>query len=691
MLLSKRTMASPSPENIKPLLIEPAEPLREPSEVVPLAAPRQRSNRWPAAVSLALSSFWVGGAAAYLLGYYGLAGLMTLPLQEKVLAGVLSFLPPVLFLCAAWALARGVAVTHAAETLSAATEKLFATDEFAARNAARLGRAVRHEIDALNAGLDTAFARLRALEGSLEKQVAAVNEAGARVGVQGEAVAARLGQERERIEGITTGLAEAAARAGETVAGRAAQLKTTMESAETALKSAGQSLDTQAEHFRQAVAAVAEAPRNAAMELDTQAKRIESVADAAMARAEFVLGRHERHRTAMIDLLQRLKEDGAAFESALSTQRSGLERAVAIVQSESRKLEQVVNDTDRQIDTAMTAAAARAVRFAELHQQGAEQVRETSETSHKALANLVEALRDAGSGAQSLIAEATSQARSEANALMTEAMAECERLLRVSNEMANEAQSIRQAMAKAAEELERHILNLPLVAQQEAQRVRQMVRNETEEMLDFSARTLSTIQARSESRPPSPAPAPSVVADEPEGDGLLGLAKRLTQRSRKRSAETPDARERESKPWEMSTLLAAAEGKDNEARDLKPGAAAAIGALQAALADQAIDLEAIVVDRQPSDETWRRYLAGERSAFAHRIAEAIDERAVDRIASLYRNDQRFHEAADNYLAEFEVLLSRAREGDGNGLLVSSILGADTGKIYLAVAYALGRL
>jgi hypothetical protein len=630
--------------------------------------------------SLVLAAFWIGAAGAYLWGLLGSNGLAVLDIQQMAVCLALTFVPPFLFIVVAWALVRGQAMAVAADALVEATDRLFSADETASRTAARLGRAVRRELDALNAGLDGAFTRLRALENVLENQIASLDEAGARVDVRGEALAARLTQERERIEGVASTLADAAARAGETVAGRAAQLKSTIESAETALKTAGQSLDTQAAGFRQAAGAAADAPHAAAVELDKQAKRIESVADSAMARAEFVLGRQERHRAAMNELMQRLKDDSTAFESMLSEQRAGMETALNSFATEASRFETMTGDAERHFETIMTGASARTAQLAQNFAKEAERLREIGEHANATINQLITTMQDAGVGAQTLIGETASQAKDDAKNLVGEAMAECEKLLRTAGELSSEAGEIRSTLAKAVEEVEHHLLTLPDIAQQEAQRVRQMVRVETEQILDLSARTLATIHARTAARPlprekqPEPLPA--------DNEGLRGLARKLTRSKRK-----PE--EGEAKNWQMSTLLAAAETTDR--KDLRPAAAAALGALQAALNDLAIDLDDISSSAEPHEDEWRRYLAGDRAVFARKLALSIDDSMVHRITSLYRENARFRDSANAYIEEFEALLARAREGDGGGLLASTILSADTGKIYLTVAYALGRL
>jgi hypothetical protein len=315
-------------------------------------------------------------------------------------------------------------------------------------------------------------------------------------------------------------------------------------------------------------------------------------------------------------------------------------------------------------------------------------MKETSDSANATLSRLVDSLHDAGAGAQTLIGETASEAKAHAKALVGDAMAECERLLRAAGELATETNQIKDTLAKAVGEVQSHLLTLPGVAQQEAERVRAMVRSETDEILDLSARTLSTIHARNAARSGMRPNANEAAQAEPEHDGLVGMARRLTMRPKRKDAPPPSG---EPKTWNMSTLLANVETNEARSRELKPVAAAALGALQAALADMAIDLEAISPDAVPGDDEWRRYLAGDRSVFVRKLANAIDENTVNRIATLNRENAHFREAAATYMIEFEALMGRAREGDGGGLLASSLLSADTGKIYLALAYALGRL
>ena len=681
----------------QPVLVEkPGETAPPAPERAPL--PRLRKSRFPVfayATAGLLSAFWIGTGAAYLWGYLGPQGLGALPLPFAALIGAALLLPPFLFLGFAAALARASAMTDAARTLMAASERLFAADETAAANAARLARAVRRELDGLNTGLEVAFQRMRTLEAVLEKQISTLDDAGARAAVRGDTIAAKLHQESQRLEMLGDHLNQAAGRAGEAVAGRAAQIRATMESAEGTLKMATQSLDVQAAGFRAAITQAAEAPLEAARSLEAQATRIEEVSDAAMGRAEFVLARQEKHRAQMQELVQRLKDESEAFETALSLQRTGMEQAIEQLGGEARKFETVTGDAERHLELIMSNAVTRAGQLTDAFAQEAARLKDTSEAANTLLASLSAAMRDAGAGAQTLIGESAAQAKQDARLLVGEAMAECERLLRTAGELSAEAGRIRGLLSETTRDVEKHLIRLPGLAQEEARRVRQMMQSETEQILDLSARTLSTLHARSTQKITAPDAAHAgggpmkPAAPEPEAEGLKGLARKLTTRK-------PEPRKGDAPAWEMKTLLAAAEQGEGP-RVLRSSAragaetAATLGALELALADLAIDLSALE-QAQPGDEDWKRYLAGDRAVFARRLSDAIDESAVDRITTLYRDDSRFHAAADAYLAEFETLLTRAREGDGaGGLLTSTLLSADTGKVYLAIAYALGRL
>lgn len=674
-----------------PVELDNPEPANSQTEL-PAPAPRLRSSGVGRAVLIGgvlLSLFWMGTGIAFVSGWLGFFGLAAQPTSTLALIAAAIFLPPFLFIATAVAIARSAAMSEATHLIIAAADRLFAADETAANNAARLARLVRRELDGLNNGLDAAFQRIRTMEMVLEKQIATLDDAGARAQVRGDTIASRLSQESQRIEALGDGLSEAASRVGENVAGRAAQLRAMIESAEGTLKMASQSLDVQAAAFRGAITQAAEAPLEAAKSLEVQATRIEEVADAAMGRAEFVLARQEKHRGQMQDLLQRLREEGDDFDAALSQQRDGLERLIQSLGGEAERFQMVTGDTERHLEVIMSNAAERAAQLTGAFSREAERLKETSEAAASILAGLSAALQDAGTGAQTLIGESAAQARQDARNLVGEAMAECERLLRTSGELSAEVSKIRGLLSDATRDVEKHLTRLPDLAQEEARRVRQMVATETEQMLDLSARAMATLHARANKAAPPTAETSDVpkAQAEVEAEGLKGLARKLTTRKSEKSGRKED-----SKGWEMKALLAAAEqGEIRPAPAPKSGIDTAItlGALEGALADMAINLSALD-DVQPGDEDWKRYLAGDRAVFARRLAETIDSGSVDRITSLYRDDKQFHDAADAYLGEFETLLAQAREGN-NGLLTSTLLSADTGKVYLAIAYALGRL
>lgn len=204
--------------------VRPIDEPREPSGPPPMRLPR--SGLGMIAFAAVMAAFWAGAASAYLWGYFGAQGLSRFDPQILAFAASLIFLPPLLFIAAAYALARALTLADTARQLALVAERLTEADEGAVQNAQRLGRAVRRELDALSAGLDGAFGRLRALESALEDRVAQLEDASARAGVKAENIAQRLHGEREGIEEFATRLDEASVRAAEMLAGRTAQLRT---------------------------------------------------------------------------------------------------------------------------------------------------------------------------------------------------------------------------------------------------------------------------------------------------------------------------------------------------------------------------------------------------------------------------------------------------------------------------------
>jgi hypothetical protein len=63
----------------------------------------------------------------------------------------------------------------------------------------------------------------------------------------------------------------------------------------------------------------------------------------------------------------------------------------------------------------------------------------------------------------------------------------------------------------------------------------------------------------------------------------------------------------------------------------------------------------------------------------------------DRIAQKYRKDGEFRAHVDRFIASFEELLGAATKRDRDNILVETYLTSDTGKVYLILGQAIGKL
>ncbi len=107
------------------------------------------------------------------------------------------------------------------------------------------------------------------------------------------------------------------------------------------------------------------------------------------------------------------------------------------------------------------------------------------------------------------------------------------------------------------------------------------------------------------------------------------------------------------------------------------------------LNSSAIDI-ASALSTEVTDTAWDSYLKGDRGIFTRRAVRLIDNGEAKEIAELYQRDDEFKANVNRYIHDFEGMLRPILSTrDGNALGVT-MLGSDTGKLYVVLAQAIER-
>ena len=332
------------------------------------------------------------------------------------------------------------------------------------------------------------------------------------------------------------------------------------------------------------------------------------------------------------------------------------------------------------------------------------------------------------------ISNAETRARGELERMRVETSAEGERALEdikqrltsVSSEMTSElgsltnqvttsSEELRQQAARAAEQvaaeqarLREQMEQLPITTQESTNTMRLALQDQLSALDQLSQLTSRTAMQR-DVNPPSPiedralamgARPPGPPAGQPKPPprettrALSSLSSTITQEMGKRQRQQRprptgkksgrgggDARE----GWSLGDLLARASRDE----DGSPQAAGAAQPTQTFNLD--LPTMARVLDAATAAAIWSRLRAGHRGVMARSIYGDEGHALFDEVSHRCQTDASLVQTICRYLADFERTIAESDLSDSSGRLTQSHLISDTGRVYLFLAHACGRL
>ncbi|HEY6656139.1 MAG TPA: hypothetical protein VI038_04810 [Methyloceanibacter sp.] len=114
---------------------------------------------------------------------------------------------------------------------------------------------------------------------------------------------------------------------------------------------------------------------------------------------------------------------------------------------------------------------------------------------------------------------------------------------------------------------------------------------------------------------------------------------------------------------------------------------------QAAGAGKGLRLDEIAraIDHRTAAEVWQRFRAGERGVLGRHLYSLDGQQTFDEISQRYDRDGDFRATVDRYIGDFERLLREAEQNDPEGRVMQNYMTSETGRVYLLLAHASGRL
>jgi len=442
--------------------------------------------------------------------------------------------------------------------------------------------------------------------------------------------------------------------------------------------------------------------------LTAQTQALREVSSGLLAQIHNLTQRFENQGQAILTAAKALDSSNTKIDSILENRHQAIIGLLHAVNTKGSDLDNMMRSYAGMVENTLSNAETRA------KQVGSSLARDTAGQAQQALSQ-IERLREE---AQAHTARAVGELKSSFETVITQIGRQLEQMRgqfdNASRGMRDAAQRTATDLDSLRQEMQRRMEGLPQQTAQATAAIRKALADQLKEIEAITpVLTRPQIQApapepyQQPQLPPRKDPAPQFDAPQappfegggrpvggaPQGADQLSavtgnLAQQLSGASQSERRGSVDYRQPDQRRegWSVGDLLTNADAPGYPPQRADPYAPRR-GQSQGLRLDEI----ARAIDHRTAAEVWQRFRAGERGVLGRHLYSLDGQATFDEISRRYDRDQDFRATVDRYIGDFERLLNEAEQNDPDGRMLQNYMTSETGRVYLLLAHASGRL
>ena len=420
-----------------------------------------------------------------------------------------------------------------------------------------------------------------------------------------------------------------------------------------------------------------------------QSEMLRSVSENLLGQINSVTNRFENQGQTIMRAANALETVNYKIDSTLQTRHAALSQTLENLSGKAEEFGRFVQGYSSTIEGSLSDAELKA-------RTAAEEIRLQAETTRRnALADL-ERLKSETD------VESARRLDELRNRFATVSSSVTRDLDSLSSRVDQTADEVRQRAARTAAEiaaeqarLKDQLDQLPLATRDNADQMRRALSDQLKALDTLASLTQRTMQARDVTRPvgASAPPAPPAALPPPSASFPQSAAPPYSAQPAPPAALSQLARpvpaDSSREGWSLGDLLArASRDEEQAARPQQPPGAAAP---QPAPFRLDIDVVSRALDQATTSALWSRINAGHRNVLSRGLYSAEGRQAFDEITRRLPSDPGLQATLQRYLEDFERIRRELDTRDPTGRMAQSHILSDSGRVYLFLAHATGRL